>query len=116
MKSLDFSNIVGEPQADTINVSFQPTSLFSSDDFYIEAIKEMKYRLEGHKFDRSYIDVAIARSMIVKYGYSKSDIKNTLLRLCEKAQDREDKERFVNSMVKSSNKSQIPLLEFNFLT
>ena len=112
---MEFSkNIVGEPQADSVNVSvLQPTSRFSSDDFYIEAIKEMKYRLKGHKFDRSYIDCAISCTMFAK-GYSKSDIRNTLLKLSEKAQERTNKEGYIISIIKALT-SKVQLLEFNFL-
>ena len=99
----------------TPNSNFNPTSLFSADDFYIEAITEMKHRLEGHNFDRSYIDCAIATSMHRKYGYSKIDIKNTLLKLSEKANERINKEGYITSIIKSIKNSQIQILDFNFI-
>ena len=62
---------------------FYSTSLYSSDDFFIEAINEMKKRYDGHKYDRTYLDISIASSMLKKYGYSAYNIKKTLIHLSE---------------------------------
>ena len=95
------SHITEQYPISTDIFSISPTSLFSSDDFYIEALREMNDRLKNQeKIDRSYLDCSIAKAMLKRYGYSKKDIKHTLSNLSEKAKERVNKDKYVSSVMK----------------